>query len=162
MAKKTKGKSDLKQNKGEEKIIKETIAKLLNILGVEGDFNFTQTEELIDVVLETKDSGVVIGYHGETLEALQLIASLSVSKKIGRFTRVSVEVGDYKKNRIGWLENLALQAKEQALSENREVPLPSLKSWERRIVHMFLQNDDSVVSESVGEGRSRTLIIKPR
>ena len=48
---------------------------------------------------------------------MQLILSLCVSKKIGNFIRVSVEVGDYKKNRADWLENLAMQTKEQAIAE---------------------------------------------
>jgi len=105
---------------------------------------------------------MVIGYHGETLEAIQLILSLIISKKVESFVRVSLEVGDYRKNRTDWLETLALQAKERVLQEQKEVPLPNLKSWERRIVHTFLQNDKEVTSESVGEGKERTLVIKLR
>lgn len=146
----------------EEKVIQETIAEILNKLEIVGDFDFTVTENEVSMVLQTDDSGIVIGYHGEVLESLQLVLSLALSKKVGEFTRVSVEVGDYKKNRSDWLENLAMRAKEKALQQNSEVPLTNLKSWERRIVHMLFQEDTEVVSESVGEGRNRTLVIKPR
>lgn len=145
-----------------EKIIKETVEELLKLLTIDGTADVSMEEDSVQVVLETQDSGIVIGYHGEVLEALQLVLSLCISKKIGEFIRVSVEVGDYKKNRSSWLETIALQSKEQALAENREVPLPNLKSWERRIVHVYLQDDKEVLSESVGEGRDRTLVVKPR
>lgn len=151
-----------------KKITQETIEELLRLLGIEADFKVSSgspaanKEEGVEVVLETKDSGIIIGYHGEVLEALQLIFSLCISKKVGRFVRVSLEVGDYKKNRTGYLENLALQAKEKARLEKTDVSLQGLKSWERRIVHVLLQDDEDVVSESVGEGKDRTLVIKPR
>ena len=113
--------------------------------------------------METKDTGMVIGYHGEVLESLQLILSLAVAKKLGRFVRVSIEVDSYKKNRTEYLHNLAEQIKEKALAENKEQVLSSLKSWERRIVHLYLQEVmTQVTSESSGEGKERVLIIKPR
>lgn len=148
--------------KDESKVVREESEVLLGQLGVEGDCEVLLSEEVVEVILNTSDSGIVIGYHGETLEALQLILSLAVSKKIGRFIRVSVDIGDYKKNRADFLQNLTLQTKARVLQENQELSLPNLKSWERRIVHMFLQDDEEVVSESIGDGRERTLVIKPR
>lgn len=150
------------ERKNSKKIIKDTLSELFEKLEIEGDFEFTQNENGIEVTLETKDSGIVIGYHGEILEALQIIASLCVSKKLDSFVHVSIEVGDYKKNRTDILKNLALQTKDRVLQEKREFSLPNLKPWERRAVHMFLQDDPEVVSESIGEGRDRTLVIKPR
>ncbi len=146
----------------EKKVIKQTTEKLLKLLQVEGSFDIIENEEGAEIILTTKDTGIVIGYHGETLEALSLILSLCISKKIGRFIRISMEVGDYKKDRTEFLKSLALETKDRVLRENREIMLPSLKSWERRIVHLFLQEDEEVLSESIGEGRERTLVIKPR
>lgn len=146
----------------QKKAIEKVITGVLKALEIEGDFSVSAQDEVIEVVLDTKDSGMVIGYHGEILESLQLILSLCVSKKIGSFIRVSVEVGDYKKNRADWLESLAIQTKEQALAEKKAVSIPNLRSWERRIVHLFFQDDPDAMSESVGEGRDRTLVIKPR
>jgi len=87
---------------------------------------------------------------------------LAVSKKLGKFVRVSIEAGDYKKNRTDYLTNLALKTKERVLSEQREMSLSHLKSWERRIIHMLLVEDNEVVSESTGVGRDRALVIRPR
>lgn len=138
------------------------IETLLQRLEIEGSFDLSEQEESLDVVLETKDSGIVIGYHGEILEALQLVLSLLVAKKLGRFVRVTVEVGDYRKNRSEYLQRLAMQVKEKALSEQAEQMIHSLKSWERRIIHLLLQDDKEVASESVGEGKERVLVVKPR
>ncbi len=146
----------------EENEVKTTIEEILQKLEVEGGIDVTVHEDSVDVVLDTPDTGIVIGYHGEILESLQLVLSMALTKKAGKFIRVSLEVGDYKKNRTEWLEHVAMQAKEQALREQKAISLPSLKSWERRIVHMFLQSDNEVASESVGEGRERTLVVKPR
>ncbi|HXS14564.1 MAG TPA: R3H domain-containing nucleic acid-binding protein, partial [Candidatus Saccharimonadales bacterium] len=94
--------------------------------------------------------------------ALQTIISLVSSHELGEFVRVSIEVGDYKKNRVEYLKHVVEQAKDQALSQNIAVSLPNLKAWERRIVHTMLADDTEVTSESMGEGRDRVLTVKPR
>jgi spoIIIJ-associated protein len=147
-----------KENKKQEKLIKDFFVSL----GIDAEIAVSEDEEAISVVLETEDTGIIIGYHGETLESLQLVLSLLLAKANGEFKRVSVEVGDYKKNRTEWLERLAVDAKERALSEGKEVYLSELKSWERRVVHLLLQDDKEVVSESSGEGKDRVLVVKPR
>ncbi len=146
----------------ENKKIHDIAKKLFGLLGIEGDFEIAQSEDSIDINLNTQDSGIVIGYHGDTLESLQLILSLCFSKQTGEFKRVSVEIGEYKKKREEWLKNLALETKEKALSQNKEIYLSDLKSWERRVVHLLLQDDQEVVSESIGEGKDRVLVIKPK
>jgi spoIIIJ-associated protein len=146
----------------EQKLVEDAIEKLLSLLEIEGTFEVATKEDHIDVLLETQDTGMVIGYHGEALDSLQLIFSLIISKKIGRFLRTSIEVDDYKKNRTEYLEKLAEQTKEKVLAENKEQPLYSLKPWERRIVHLHLEGDEKVISESSGEGKERFLIIKPK
>ena len=147
-----------KENKKLEKLIKAFFVSL----GIEASMEIAETEEAISITLETEDTGIIIGYHGETLEALQLVLSLILAKENGEFKRVSVEAGDYKKNRTEWLERLAVDTKERALADGKEVYLSDLKSWERRVVHVFLQDDKEVVSESSGEGKDRVLVIKPR
>ena len=165
-------------DKKEIKVIKDITEKLLKLVDVDGDFeileparNATQSvaggtkksdEESVGIVLNTKDTGVVIGYHGDTLEGLQLVLSLCIARKLGRFVRISIDVGDYKKNRTEWLKTLAMETKERVLSDGKEIVIPELKSWERRIVHLLLEADEEVISESQGEGRDRVLVVKPK
>jgi spoIIIJ-associated protein len=153
-------------DKNEIKIIKDITEKLLKLLDIEGGFDIVESKdaesESVEIVLNTKDTGVVIGYHGDTLEGLQLVLSLCVARNLGRYVRVSVDVGDYKKNRSEWLKTLAMETRERVLTEGREMAVPELKSWERRIVHLILEKDNEVMSESRGEGRDRVLVVSPR
>lgn len=153
-------------DKKEIKTIREITEKLLKLLDVDGGFEILESKEKdaegVEIVLNTKDTGVVIGYHGDTLEGLQLILSLCVARNLGKFVRISIDVGDYKKNRTEWLKTLAIETKERVLSEGKEIAIPELKSWERRVVHLLLQEDGEVVSESQGEGRDRVLVVAPK
>jgi spoIIIJ-associated protein len=145
-----------------EKEIKKFIEEFFVTLGIKTNIEISETDEEISLVLDTEDSGMIIGYHGETLEALQLVLSLALAKKTGEFKRVSIEVGDYKKNREEWLTKLASDSKDKALSQQREVVLSDLKAWERRVIHLILSDDKEVVSESSGEGRDRVLVVRPK
>lgn len=146
----------------EQKTAEQVIEKLFSLLEIEGTFELSPQDDTLEILMDTKDSGMVIGYHGETLESLQLITSLLVAKKLDRFIRISIEVDGYKKTRTEYLQKLAQDARERAISENQEQVITSLKSWERRIVHLILQDDEEVSSESAGTGRERVLIIKPK
>jgi len=73
--------------------IQKTIEDVLSALEVSAQVSLEKSDEGVTVVLETEDTGILIGYHGETLEALQLLFSLASAKKIGTFVRVTVEVG---------------------------------------------------------------------
>lgn len=146
----------------EKKIIQSILKEILELLEVKSDFEIEEKDDLISIKLTTEESGIIIGYHGDTLEALQLILSLAVAKKLDKFLRISIDVGDYKKNREDWLKNLALETKDRVITEGKEIVLPQLKSWERRIIHLLLQNDDKVISQSQGEGRDRVLVVSPK
>lgn len=142
--------------------IQKKTEELLDLLGVKAVVSVAAEGEIAQINLETDETGMLIGYHGETLEALQLILSLMLARELGEFVRVSLEIGDYRKNREDYLQHMVEQVKQQVLAENQPVAMPNLKSWERRVVHMMLQDDEEVTTESVGEGRDRVLTIKPK
>ena len=146
----------------EEKLIKKTAEDLLKSLAIDGDVLIENKEDIINIELSTEDSGIVIGRHGDVLESLQTILALCISDKLGKFKRVSLEVGDYKKKREEYLMNILTETKDIALRENREVTIPALKAWERRVIHVSLKDDKEVSSESIGEGKDRALIIRPK
>lgn len=143
-------------------MVREEVEKLMGLLGISGDCEVAEKDGVFEVVLKSDDSGVVIGHHGDTLDALQLVISLCLEKKLGEFRQVTLDIGDYKKNRMERLRQMAEEAKEKALSSGGEVSLPMLKPWERRVIHLLLQEDGSVFSESIGEDRDRVLVIKPK
>jgi spoIIIJ-associated protein len=144
--------------KNTEKLIRE----LFDHLGIKETFEVVETDENTEVMISSEEPGLLIGHHGDTLDSLQLIIALVLAKRTGEFKRVTVEIGDYRRNRSDYLKNLAEQTKERVLEEQREIYLPNLKPWERREVHMFLSEDQEVMTESVGEGKDRTLVVRPR
>lgn len=145
-----------------EKIVKKTTEEFLKLLNIEGEVSVEFGDEIIGIVLETEDSGIVIGRHGDILESLQTILALCISKKLDKFYRVSLEVGNYKKNREEYLMNMLSDTKDRVIRENKDVAIPALKAWERRIIHLSLKDDKEVVSESIGEGKDRVLVIRPK
>lgn len=146
----------------QEQVINDIVTDFFQHLDINGEFDLVINETGVEIVLDTPDTGIVIGYHGEILDSLQMLLSMMVSRKLGQFVRLTLEVGDYKKNRSAYLERLAEEIKAKVIAEQQEYTLPALKPWERRIVHVYLQNDESVMTESVGDGKDRTLVVRPK
>lgn len=143
--------------------VKQITEELLSKLEIVGTV-VVDTDETgaFRVHIETEETGLLIGFHGKTLESFQILLGIIVSKQLRQWVRVYVNVGDYREKREETLMIMAQRAAERALSLNRPVELPHLSASERRVVHLTLSGDERVLTESVGEGSSRTLLVKPK
>lgn len=142
------------------KEITEDLLKRLDIVGTVGvDMDETGAYQ---VQIDTEETGLLIGFHGRTLESFQIILSIIVSKKLDAWVKVYVNVGDYRQKREETLMHMAQRAAERAISFGHPVELPNLTPGERRVIHLTLGGDERVITESVGEGMNRTLVVKPR
>jgi len=112
--------------------------------------------------LSPQDTGILIGYHGDTISALQFVLNLLLYKKTGEWPKVIVNIGDYREKRQEVLTKLAEETKEKVKASGQPMALFNLNPFERRTIHALFSNDPDVVTESEGEGRNRHLIIKPR
>ena len=146
-----------------QKIIQEKTIELLELLGMgEIKIELKSKEEAIQINIDCDNQGLLIGNYGETLFSLQLILSLIIYHELGSWQRVLVNIGDYLEKRKEALEKIALNTAQKVKFSNKEVAILRLNSSERRIVHMILADNPDVVTESVGEGRERRLIVKPK
>lgn len=153
-----------------DKIIQETIETLLQKLKVDAGVTVTEEvgkkpEEETDhykVNIETPETGLLIGYHGETLNGLQLLLGVILYRKLGKWVHVVLDVGEYRKMRESSIQEMVNRIVGEVEQTHQPVALPYLTPLERRIVHMMLASHESVVSESSGEGRDRRVTIKPR
>ncbi|RJR14800.1 KH domain-containing protein [Candidatus Microgenomates bacterium] len=145
-----------------EVTIQEVCVELLAKLQVDAEVGVSVAEEVYQVQIETPEPGILIGYHGRTLESFQLLLGQLIFKKTNEWVRLSVSVGDYRQRREKQLQEIAQSAVERVLAEREPVALGELSPSERRTVHLFLQDHQEVVSESEGEGRDRRLVIKPK
>lgn len=114
------------------------------------------------VHIETEETGLLIGFHGKTLESFQILLSIMVSKKLAQWVKTYVNVGDYREKREEALMIMAQRAAERAITLGRPVELTRLSPSERRVVHLTLSSDERVATESSGEGNNRILVVKPR
>ncbi|MBI4062297.1 KH domain-containing protein [Candidatus Gottesmanbacteria bacterium] len=143
--------------------VKQLTEELLQKLEIEAAVSVATDETgAYRVHIETQETGLLIGYHGRTLESFQIILGIMVSKGLGSWVKVYVNVGDYREKREETLMHMAMRAAERVLATGRAVELPDLTASERRVVHLTLSGDERVSTESVGEGNNRTLLVKPK
>ena len=143
--------------------VKQITEDLLKRLDVTGQVAVDVDETgAFRVHIETEETGLLIGFHGKTLESFQIILGLLVSKELEQWVKVYVNVGDYREKREEALMLMAQHAAERALAAGRPIELPHLSPSERRVIHLTLAGDERVETESVGEGASRTLLVKPK
>lgn len=144
--------------------IKKTAEKLLSLLGVKANVDVVEDKEneAWRVGIETEDAGVLIGHHGETIGALQLLLGQLVYKKKDVWERILVNVGDWRERREETIRGLARSAAQRAKDSGEPQSLFDLTAAERRIVHLELAEDEDVRTESEGEGRERHLVVKPK
>jgi spoIIIJ-associated protein len=109
-----------------------------------------------------EDVSRLIGSRGATLNALQYITRLIVSRHIQRRSNVIVDVDGYKSRRSDKLRVLANRMADQAVQQARSMTLEPMPPNERRIIHLELRRRDDVDTHSVGEGSSRKVVIVPR
>ena len=145
------------------KHVTEIVQDLLSRLEIESTVEVvTEETGAYRVSIDTEETGLLIGHHGKTLESLQLLLGIIVSKKIDQWVKVYVNVGDYREKREETLMHMAQRAADRALAMSRPVELSRLSPSERRIVHLTLSGDERIQTESVGEGDDRILIVKPK
>lgn len=145
------------------KTVQQLVEDLLAKLEIAGTVSVTTDETgAYQVHIDTEETGLLIGFHGKTLESFQIILGIIVSKALGQWVHVYVNVGDYREKREEALMLMAQQAAERTLATNRPVELVRLSPAERRIIHLTLAGDERVETESIGESNNRVLLIKPK
>ncbi len=112
--------------------------------------------------IKGEDLGFLIGRRGETLRDLQFITRLIVSRKVGHWPNVVVDVEDYRRHREQALNQLARRMADKVRLTRQPVPLEPMPPAERRIVHIALREDPYVMTESTGEGEARKVVIMPK
>jgi spoIIIJ-associated protein len=103
----------------------------------------------------------VIGRRGETLDALQYLVSLSMNRN-DEWIRIILDAEGYRGRREETLRNLALRLAERAKRTGRRAVLDPMNAMERRIIHLTLQEDESIHTHSEGVAPYRRVIIAPR
>ncbi len=123
-----------------------------------------EDEETITLHVEGADEQamkLMIGRRGETLQSLQFLLNMLVSRHVHRWPQLVVDVGNYRQRRREALEGLAHRMAERVLQSGRAIMLEPMAAYERRIVHLALRGDAGVYTQSTGEGDNRKVVIYP-
>lgn len=150
-------------------VAQETVSELLGKMHIQAqvDASYGEVDDvrgtraiLVDVT--GRDLSVLIGKRSETLNALQYISRMIVSKELGENVTLVIDVEGYRTRRERQLRQLAHRMAEQALKTGRKQVLEPMPPNERRIIHMELRDDASVTTESYGEEPHRKVTIIPK
>jgi spoIIIJ-associated protein len=150
-------------------VAQETVSELLEKMHIQthvdasyGEIDDVRGTRAILVDITGKDLSVLIGKRSETLNALQYIARLIVSKELGDNITLVIDVEGYRTRRERQLRQLAHRIAEQAVKTGRKQTLEPMPPNERRIIHMELRDDAHVTTESFGEEPHRKVTIIPK
>jgi spoIIIJ-associated protein len=142
----------------EVKKAREIVETLLAKLHVSAKANVFAIEEYLKIEIEGKDSPILIGYHGDTLQALRQILTATIKSQVNESIVVMVDVGGYVAGKESRIQHMAQKAIDSFKKTGKPEPLPMMTSFERRIAHSYI-TDMGLSSESVGEGDDRHIVV---
>ena len=119
-------------------------------------------EERILFNLHGEGLGILIGKHGQTLDALQYLTNLAANKNFRHHYFVLLDVEDYRQRRRQTLESLAHRLADKVKRTGEEIRLEPMSAGDRRMIHLALQNDGAVSTESDGEAPYRCVVIRAK
>lgn len=143
-----------------EDVARNFLEPLFDKLGVEADMDITMEEDLVNIKLTGEDVGIIIGRRGETLDALQYLLSLVINRYTPEYTRVILDVGDYRQKRAESLRRLARKVAAKVARTKKNITLEAMNPYERRIIHSSLQGFPNVNTYSIGEEPNRKVVIR--
>jgi spoIIIJ-associated protein len=135
------------------------LKELLAAMNVEAELAYGEQSQSDGVDVLGTDLGVLIGRGGENLVALQQIVSAITSKKVGRSVHVGVDIEGYRKRREEQLREMATRVASRVKATGAAVTLEPMLAYERRIVHLSVQQEQGVRTESVGVEPNRRVVI---
>lgn len=116
---------------------------------------------VISITVPREDSKLLIGAHGVTLFGLQHLIQAIAKRKASGYESFSIDINSYWKEKQFLLERDAKEAAHEVISTGRPVQMRPMLPTERKIVHSILAENEKVVTESVGKGEDRKVIVKP-
>lgn len=142
-----------------KELVNEVITDITSHLGLNIKTSIEDKEEALKVNLDGDNLGLVIGYKGETLDALQLLTNVIINKN-GDYKRVEIDAQNYREKRKETLISLAHKKARDVVKYGKNITLEPMSPYERRIIHTALQDDTKVTTISVGSEPFRKVVIK--
>jgi len=141
--------------------VRELLERVLDATDTDADIAISEDEDEIAARLEGEDLGLLIGRHGQTIDAIQHLAYRIASAGEGPRKRVTVDAAGYRARRAALLQQDADEAVEEVLATGEPVALDAMNAVERRVVHEYLRDREGIETFSEGAEPDRHLVIAP-
>ena len=142
-----------------EDIIRDYIKKIYACMDIDVEVEVTGREDTLLVDIKGEEASVLIGRHAESLDALQTIVNIVLSKETGEHTRVILDIENYRSRREESLISYAKKMAQKVISRRRSIKLDPMNPYERRIIHSALQENDKITTFSEGEDPNRRIVL---
>jgi spoIIIJ-associated protein len=140
---------------------KDLMEGILQRIPLECHVTVNETPEKIILNIEGDNSGLLIGKRGQNIDALQYILNKATNKFNNGRKMILIDSGEYRKRREEFLLGLAEKIREKVKKTLKPVSLGHMNAHDRRLIHMLLQEDESLITQSRGEGKFRKIVILP-
>jgi spoIIIJ-associated protein len=147
---------------GKAEMARSLVEGLLKHMGVRAQVTVRSATDPITIDISGRDLGALIGWRGETLRALQSVTNVMFGKQLAEGERVIVDVERYRQRREHTVREIALRAARQVKMTGDAITLDAMQAFERRAIHLALQDDPDVGSSSIGEEPDRRVVVGPR
>ncbi len=136
------------------------ILNFLNIMNLKADIKIGQEEkDSINVCIYGDSLLHLIGKNGNVMRCIELILNISLNKGKEDRKRICLDICDYRQKRELYLKELAMKTAQEVVRKNKEIILPPLPPFERRIIHLSLLNNNNVTTYSKGDGKNRRVVV---
>lgn len=141
--------------------VDEFMTALLDTMGLDATVDVYDTEDVIVVDVAVKETGLFIGQKGETIDAIQYLLNVSTYRNRTYVKRIVLDSEGYRQRRVEAIQGMAHRTARRAVREKRPLSLPPMPAAERRVVHLFLQENPNVTTSSDGKEEERRVIVSP-
>ncbi len=141
--------------------VQELLEKIVAAVGVDASVHVNEDDEEVRANLEGEDLGLLIGRHGQMIDAIQHVAYRIAWRGTTVRKRVVVDAAGYRERRAVALRAAGDQAAEAAVHDRRPVTLEAMTALERKVVHEHLKSRHDVETYSQGEEPDRRLVVAP-
>ena len=141
---------------------KDMLRRIIDLISSDATISVDKSPDRILYRVNGGNSAIIIGKHGQTLEAIQYIVEKCTNKKTEQRVRVYVDVNGYLEKRKANLEGLAVRLAEKSKNNGKPVTVGKMNAYDRRIVHLALKDNTDVRTQSIGNGSIRKLMIFPK
>jgi spoIIIJ-associated protein len=141
--------------------VRELVDQVTTAIGIQCRIEIEETDDTVTASCTGPDLGLLIGKHGQTIDAIQYLANAIVYRRFAEHRSIVVDAAGYRDRRQATLDALAVRSAERAIATQEPVELEPMTAVERKVVHLRLQDFPGVETTSEGTEPSRFVVVKP-